>query len=371
MKISLVVNHNCNLRCSYCYTGRKTDRPMSVEMARKAVDFGLGQVRGPRVCFSFFGGEPLLESDLIDEVAAFARTEADRREIAIAFQFSTNGSLIDDNTIDLLKKHNFRLQVSYDGCPQAQDATRRFQNGHSSNGLVKAGLKRLLEEKRCEQVVSVVDPKNAQFLPESYAHLCELGVPRWVLSPNYAGNWDQKACDTLETAIAELADCYADGFRRGASMQVENINAKVLTHVQSVYTDRNMCSMGKREMAIAPSGRIYPCDRMVCEDNDLDLCIGHVDDGIDVEKRDSLLAAARMGDDECRSCEDRGRCMHWCGCVNSETTGHPGKVSPVVCWIQRCFIQATDRMAGELFAEKNPSFLKTFYGRIRPTKRLN
>lgn len=206
------------------------------------------------------------------------------------------------------------------------------------------------------------------FLPQSYAHLCELGVSRWVLSPNYSGNWDEKACDALEATLFELADCYAEGFRKGASMRVENIDAKVFTHVQSAYTDRNMCSMGKREMAIAPSGRIYPCDRMVHEDDDLTLCIGHVDKGIDVDKRDSLLKAARAGDDECRSCEHRGRCMHWCGCVNTETTGHPGKVSPVVCWVQRCLIRAADRIAGELYVEKNPSFLKTFYSRLRPRR---
>lgn len=123
MKVSLVVNHNCNFRCRYCYTGRKVDRAMSKEMARKAVDFGLSQAQDGAVNFSFFGGEPLLEPELIDEAAAFARTQADKREIKVRFQFSTNASLIDDNTIELLNKHGLRLQVSYDGCPEAQDAT--------------------------------------------------------------------------------------------------------------------------------------------------------------------------------------------------------------------------------------------------------
>ena len=66
-------------------------------------------------------------------------------------------------------------------------------------------------------------------------------------------------------------------------------------------------------------------------------------------------------DDECAACELQPRCMYWCGCANYETTGDPAQVSPVVCWFERCFIAAADRVANTLFAEGDPTFLRRFY----------
>ena len=101
---------------------------------------------------------------------------------------------------------------------------------------------------------------------------------------------------------------------------------------------------------------------MVGEDRDSLLVIGHVDHGIDVRKRDLILRRARTPDDECTQCEHRERCTHWCGCINSETTGDPGRVSPVVCWMQRCLMRAADRLANTLYEGKNRRFLRVFCG---------
>ena len=226
---------------------------------------------------------------------------------------------------------------------------------------VESGLKRLLEEKLCSQVVSVIDPNNVTHLPLAFDHLRELGVRRWVLCPSYSAHWTDQDCNALEAALGELSDKYADSFGQGEPIRIDAIDSKIYTHVRSGISELSLCSMGLREFAVAPSGRVYPCDRMVHEDTDMTFCIGDVDEGIDEAKRNRLVNQTRKVDDECEQCEYVGRCMHWRGCVNSETMGDPGSVSPLVCWFQRCFIKAADRMAERLFSQHNPRFMKTFY----------
>jgi len=122
-----------------------------------------------------------------------------------------------------------------------------------------------------------------------------------------------------------------------------------------------VCRFGDGDVAVAPSGRLYPCERLVGEDTREELRIGDVEHGIDVGVRDRMLAQKSVVDPECAACELRGRCKHWCGCTNWETTGSLGRFSPLVCWLERSFIAEADRVASTLWAEKNPTFMRRFY----------
>lgn len=72
MELCLVVEHACNLRCSYCYSGCKTSKPMSRQTAERAIELAIA--RDPReLRLSFFGGEPLLNLDLVEHATAYAK----------------------------------------------------------------------------------------------------------------------------------------------------------------------------------------------------------------------------------------------------------------------------------------------------------
>src|SRR5689334_957365 len=95
--LTLVVNHACNLRCTYCYTGAKFSSPMPFRTATTAISRGLRSLApGGKLHLGFFGGEPLLEAALINRWLRYARTEANKIGRSVAFSMTTNGTIDTD-----------------------------------------------------------------------------------------------------------------------------------------------------------------------------------------------------------------------------------------------------------------------------------
>ena len=368
MNLALVLNHRCNLRCRYCYTGRKFDRAMPLEVARKAVDFGLAHSTTGHLTLSFFGGEPLLEIEAMEAVVAYTETRARETAHTLAFSISTNGTLLDERRLTLLRDHAFHVQISIDGAAPAQDLTRPYQDGRPSHGDVASSLKRLVEENLLEQIVAVIDPATTGWLQGSYRHLASFGAREIYFSPNYLGDWNDEACVRFEVALRELGDAYLETFRQGQLLRLDPLYGKIVSHLIQGKTSPRRCGFGAEEMAVAPSGNIYPCDRMVREDDNLAMRIGDVEHGLEQARCDAIQASRRQVDAECEACDLRPRCMQWCGCAQWETTHGLGGVSPLFCWFERSFIAEADRIAGILFAERNPSFLREFYALVPAQK---
>jgi len=362
MNLTLFLNHRCNLRCSYCYTGRKFHRPMTRQVMERAVELGLGLSEHGFMMLTFFGGEPMMEPDLMEAAVLFAKERGEARGVRIFPGLATNGTLLDSRRLKLLKEYEFQVQLSLDGCPAAQDATRRFRNGRSSAARVEQNLRTLLAEGFNPRVLSVIDPDNVDQLGPSFDYFMDLGAEKIHYSPNYNGAWDEAACERFEDALADLGDRYMDRLRQDQDVRLDPLNGKVVTHLNRGYKAGQRCMFGVKEITVAPTGRIYPCDRLVAQDDDPAVCIGDVGNGgLDEARRDALVARKDTPDDECGTCELRPRCMFWCGCANYETTGDVGQVAPITCWFERCFIAEADRVASTLYAEKCPAFLKRFY----------
>ncbi|MBK7769448.1 MAG: radical SAM protein [bacterium] len=132
----LTVTERCNLRCRYCVHGAHLDwvRPhgrvsMSVATAQRAVRWFLDRADpGEAPVISFYGGEALLEPELIAAVVATAR--AHPRGAAVRFALDTNGVLLDERAIDLAVRERMYVQVSLDGPAPEHD---RHSAGTASN----------------------------------------------------------------------------------------------------------------------------------------------------------------------------------------------------------------------------------------------
>jgi len=361
MKLTLFVNHLCNLRCTYCYTGEKVDRRMPDEVMRRAIDFAVNTTTQGYLLLAFFGGEPLLEPKLIAGALRHARDRCIEKKLQLHTAMTTNGTVLDDERVALLKKHGFRVKLSMDGGRAAQDANRRFVNGRSSYEVVAGGLRRLVAAGIPTVVGAVLDPNNAHLLGESFDELVALGATHVTFAPNYTADWSEAARARLEQGLTALGDRYLAHLRAGREVRVDPLVGKIVTHLDRGAAARAICRFGVSELAVAPSGRLYPCDRLVNQDDDDAVCIGDLERGLDLEKRDRLLPARREEPPMCDGCELKARCKRFCGCANYETTGDPGAVSPVVCAFEQAFIDEADRVGNVLYAERNPVFLKQFY----------
>ncbi len=374
MGLTLCVTHDCNLRCAYCYAGEKRRVAMSRETAFRAIDFALERHRATRppgtpFVLGFFGGEPLLEWDLVRAADDRAAESCRRAGIALGRTLTTNGTLLDPERLAWLGERRYRLGVSIDGGPSLHDRQRRFPDGSGSFAAAARHLALLGALRPAPELFCTVDPATVRLVPEAIRDLASRTSLRIALNPNYEAAWDEAATAAFEAAWRSLADLVLASYRAGRPMRLTWFEGKVQTLLLGGYRACDRCDPVRRELACAPSGNLYPCAALVGNDDRADLLLGNVRDGFDP----AALArtAARVGNrnEACRTCPAAPRCMNWCFCNNWHATGSPDLVSPLLCLHERLSIELADRIAETLLAERNPAFLAVFAPFLRAAPR--
>lgn len=362
MHLTLSLTHDCNLRCTYCYGGEKGSRRMSPEVMERALDLAFGHI-DPVIQVTPFGGEPLLEPDLVDALATSARRRADETGKTLRFGITTNGTLLKGRRLDILEKHGFEVTVSLDGDRASHDSARVFPDGSGSFDAVLEGLRRARERLGQVRTMTVVHPGNVERMASSFDLVASLGVNHIVFTIEYESGWDEDAMAGLASSLDALADRVAVQFRAGNDVAVQPFHGKIITRLKEGYCARDMCDFGCSEIAVAPSGNLYPCDRLIGEDGEAqrDVCIGHVDTGVDVEKVASLREPKDRPKRDCDGCAILDRCMWWCGCVNRALTGRVDEVSDLLCALEQIQVRASDRLASTLYEEGNQAFMRRYY----------
>jgi uncharacterized protein len=360
MRISLFLNHRCNLRCGYCYNGEKFNRPMDWEVARRAVDLALSGPR-QRSQISFFGGEPLLEMGLMRRIVDYAEKEAQKKERKVRFVVTTNGTLLTGKRLDYLRAHRFHIGVSLDGNREAHDCYRRYPSGRSTHTRVSKNIAQAVERYKALEVIAVMDPKNVHLVDQSFRYIFDLGVRDMTFNMNYEADWDEAAGRRLEESFARLGAAVLEKARQGHHFTVNPLDAKIVTRLKGGYSCDDRCDFGCQELAVSPTGHFYPCERLISTDDNPEVQIGDVWSGVDVKQRDRLRNAKNEVQTDCEGCAVMDRCMFWCGCVNYASTGRVDRVSGTLCWSEQLFIEAADRVAATLYKEQNPVFMERYY----------
>ena len=359
MNLTLCLTHDCKLACSYCYAGVKQPRPMSLATAEKAIRFAAEQSIGA-FQLGFFGGEPLQEWALLQASTRIAKELLSGRQLALTV--TTNGMGLSESRVKWLFNEGFYLGVSIDGNREMHDACRSLCGGNSSFDAVLRGLKNALVHPARVETIMVIDPANVALAADGVAFLAGLGVERISFNPNFYAEWDESDLEALDHAYESAGDVMLSAYRDGDSFALNVLDSKIITRLKDGYAKSDRCNFGCGEIAVAPSGNIYPCERLVGDDSDHDVCIGSVHTGYDMEKRVSLIGKRGNQDLECATCDLRPRCMNWCGCINYSTTGAIDSAPGLVCFHEKLAIRVADRVAGTLFNEKNAAFLRRFYG---------
>jgi uncharacterized protein len=368
--VALVLTHDCNLGCPYCYAGKKFRKPMSREIAERALDFAVYD-KAQKIQISFFGGEPFLTFDLLEEYTLLAKQKLEGDGRKLKFVVTTNGTGFNKKRLDFLKEHDFFVGLSIDGVAEAQNATRPFTAhgrrfgdpgvvGHDSFDVVYDGLRQLMAAGLDFETITVVDPGNVAHLGKTVRFLLQAGVRRISLNPNFAGEWSDEDLALWEAGYRDIAQAYLECYRRGHLAYINVIDDKVITHLKGGYRTWDHCELGKGAIAVAPSGNIYPCERMVSEDADHTYVIGTVFDGL-TPRRTCLIEMSGNHNDDCGGCALTERCMSWCACANISETGSLNIPGGLVCWHEQTAIDVADTVAAQLYREQNPMFLQHYY----------
>ena len=366
IELTLFVDHQCNLRCSYCYNGAKFTRRMSADTMRKAVDLALSQPT-PHLDVAFFGGEPLLELDLLKETSeyvdeAISRLPPPRPTHRILL--NTNGTLFDDESLDWLAPPRVAtVFVSLDGPRDVHNRYRVDAAGRGSFDRVMKGLEMLRDRGIAFQLLGVVSVDTAPRLAETAKLLLSQRARKATLSINYRDEWTEESCAALRQGLADAGDVWMRMFRNGTPFPFDPFHTKILTHLKGGIPCPSRCLLGGHEFTVVPSGRIYPCAQMVGEDSRHDLLIGHVDTGLERERMAELQALKDRVEQTCAPCAMKDRCQSHCGCRHLALSGTLGEITATLCETETAVIEAADRVAETLFSERCEAFVDYYYKR--------
>ena len=347
----LMVTHDCNMRCSYCYAGARAQRHMPQHIARKAIDRAIASIEpGGTLELGFFGGEPLLEAGLVLAMADYARycaagrSRAATRGMGLSLNLTTNGTVTDPLAWAAMTLPGMDLAVSHDGLPEVHNKHRRRPDGCATSCRGLRTIHRLLDEGRPFRVVMVVRPDNVESLPAGVGFLHGLGVPRVEPVLDLWARWTPADAPKLEAAVAECARIWRNAMPSFGISWFEEKFAR-LTGERLDGTAR--CGFGAGEVAVAPSGNLYPCERLIGADADGDpmRLPGHVLDGADFL---SLPDPPCRVAEPCAGCSVASLCNTSCRCSNYVRTGDACRPDGLLCTLNHACLRETVKVLEEM-----------------------
>ncbi len=365
MHLTLCLTENCTLHCAYCYAGPKRTVTMSRDTVLAALDFALAgnPSETEKFTIGFFGGEPLLEWDLLRWAHAQSVDKTKAKNIAPAFTLTTNLTLLSQEKADWLLAEKFYLGLSLDGTAAAHDALRIYPDGNGSHAECVAALRRVAGRGASAKIICVVHPRNVALLAESVEWIASEFGFEISLNPDFTASWQAADLATLAEQYARIGDFYIARFRAGHPLRINVIDGKIITHLKGGFEECDKCRMGDREIAVSVRGNLYPCSRLVGGDDNLALRLGDVWRGLDPATFTRLVMRRGNANPACAECPVARRCMNWCGCVNYMDSGDVGLAGGFTCFHEKLAIKTADHCADTLWAERNPAFVERFFHR--------
>lgn len=358
MKFTVAVTQECNLRCSYCYIDKRPAH-MSPETARAVVDFMFQASPGEeKIDIGFFGGEPLLRPDLIRYITGLIEDHPSFDPERVRLAVVTNGTIFTDEIAALLNAHNIAFCLSCDGPPQVQDTFRRFADGRGSSALVERTIWLAVEAFPAVLVNAVYHPQTFRHLPEVVDYFSGLGLRQIYLNPDFSATWSKTEADLLSEVYERVAERYIRYYLDQQPHYISFIDSKIAVILRGGFGPLERCRMGQAEFAFAPSGNVYPCERLIGADDGKTHCLGNITNGFTPGRACAGASMAGNVNTECQSCSLSSYCMNWCGCSNYFQSGRYDRVGPFLCASERAAItiafdamQTLERQLGNCFYE--------------------
>lgn len=332
---------------------------MSPAVAERAVDFLAGQA-DTAVVITLFGGEPLLEFDLIRGIIGYSAGKYGSR---VQYRMSTNGTLIRPDILRFMKENGLYFVLSLDGDREQHDCNRRFAGRKGSYESITAHLDDIFEFNPYTIAVSVVTPETAHMFADGVRHLFDKGF-RYVLQTlDYSAPWNNSHIRNMKKQYELLAKYYFDKLSAGDKISYSPFDERIKTYAKKPYELGDLCDLANSQVAIAPSGRIYPCVQFIGSDSGkyLENVIGDVSSGFNTERREWFIRENYREKDPCRDCSLHGRCATFCGCVNWRATGSLHTIPPIICEHERMLMPIVDRMANRMWKKNIALFKRKFY----------
>ncbi len=332
--LCLHIAHTCNLNCEYCFASQGKyhgDRAlMSFEVGKRAFDFLIensGTRRNLEV--DFFGGEPLMNFDVIKRLVEYARSVEKKYNKNFRFTLTTNGMLIDDQVIDFVNKEMSNVVLSLDGRKEVHDNFRVDYAGNGSYDKIVPKFKKLVESRGGKDYYmrGTFTHANTDFTNDIF-HMADLGFKELSMEPVVCPPGDKYALTNEDLPIIKeqyeiLAKEMIKRKKAGNGFTFYHYMLD-LKNGPCIYKRITGCGSGTEYMAVTPWGDLYPCHQFVGEEKYL---LGNVFDGVkNTAVQDEFRSCNAYARKECKDCWAKLYCSGGCAANSYHATG---KVSGV------------------------------------------
>ena len=327
--LCLHVAHTCNLNCTYCFASQGKyhgkEALMSEETAHRAIDF-LIENSGERVNLEvdFFGGEPLMNWDVVKSTVAYARRREKEAGKNFRFTLTTNGMLIDDEVIEYANREMHNVVLSLDGRPEVHDRLRRTYKGEGSYERIVPLFRKLVESRGGEgyYMRGTYTHFNTDFASD-VLHMADLGFSELSMEPVVCAPGDPYALTEEDLPVLyEQYDLLAREMvkRRREGRPITFYHYMIdLERGPCIHKRIAGCGSGSEYMAVTPTGELFPCHQFV---NDPKFSLGNVFDGV---SRHDICEEFRgcnvYAHPECRDCWAKFYCSGGCAANAYHATG--------------------------------------------------
>lgn len=339
----LHIAHDCNLACKYCfaeegeYHGRRA--LMSAEVGRKALDFLVANSRQRRnLEVDFFGGEPLMNFDVVKEIVRYGRELEGVHDKKFRFTMTTNGVLLNDEVLDFVNKECGNLVLSVDGRREIHDLMRPFRNGAGSYDLIMPKFVKAAESRnQTNYYVRGTFTRNNLDFSKDVLSLADMGFKQISVEPVVAEESEDYALreEDLPQIFEEYDKLAAEMIRREKEGRGFNFFHFMidLTGGPCVYKRLSGCGCGTEYLAVTPWGDFYPCHQFVGHEEFL---MGNVDDGIvRPDIRHDFNYSNVYTKDKCRDCFCKFYCSGGCSANAYNFNGSIDEPYGIACRLQQ------------------------------------
>lgn len=326
--LCLHVSHDCNLRCRYCFADEgayhSVRETMSFETAKAAIDFLLRESGSRKVLeVDFFGGEPLMNFETVKNTVRYAKEEGAKRGKKFLFTTTTNGLLLDDETIGFFNEEMENVVLSLDGRREVHDAVRKTVSGKGSFDAVIDKIKKFVRSRGDKHyyVRGTFTAKNPDF-SKDVLFLADNGFDSISMEPVVTDIPDLQITEELlpriEREYETLAEEYIRREEEGKGFLFFHFNIDI-EGGPCLSKRVSACGAGNEYFSVVPNGDIYPCHQFA---GDKDFIMGNVFEGkIDGNIRKKFAESCLFTRKKCDGCFAKFICSGGCNANNYHYNG--------------------------------------------------
>ena len=327
--LCLHIAHTCNLNCSYCFASQGKyhgERAlMSFEVGKRALDFLIensGSRRNLEV--DFFGGEPLMNFDVVKRLVEYARSIEKEKNKNFRFTLTTNGVLVDDDVIDFANREMSNVVLSLDGRREVHDRYRVDYAGNGSWDKIVPKFQKFVAARGGKNYYmrGTFTHANPDFL-EDIKVMLDLGFSELSMEPVVAAEGDPAALTEEDKAVVldqyeKLAELMLRRDKEGKPFTFYHYMID-LKGGPCIYKRISGCGSGTEYMAVTPWGDLYPCHQFVGDEK---FKLGDIWNGVsNTEIQNEFASCNVYAREECRDCWAKLYCSGGCAANAYHSTG--------------------------------------------------